>query len=81
MCCDALSSDWVRHSSHCPRPPRIVLFPFPLRVVPCLLWVGKCGGCAVFTVCGIVLWRVRHCYCIVLCCCAVCGEEEGGVVL
>ena len=36
--------DWGRHSSHCPRPPRIVLLSLSLRVLPCLLWVEKCGG-------------------------------------
>lgn len=52
----------------------------PFCVVLCLLWVGKCGGvCCLYSVCGIVLWRVQHCYRIVLCCCVVCGEEEGGV--
>lgn len=61
-------------SSQCPAPP------FPLRVMSCLLWAGKCGGvCCLHSVCGIVLWRVQHCYRIVLCCCVVCGEEEGGV--
>lgn len=31
----------------------IILFPFPCRVLPCLLWVGKCGVC----VGGVGWWR------------------------
>lgn len=41
--------DWVQHLalchslSHCPFP--LMLFPFLFcLVLPCLLWVGKCGG-------------------------------------
>ena len=62
--------------SHCPRPPRIVLFPLSLRVVPCLLWVGKCGGCAVFIVCVGLYYGV--CGIVTALCCVVvlCVEKR-----